>query len=74
MQGKLGWSLEWSLLLEEQQGLKKDWGVESTANWKQVHFPAFETRYFPFVPYLTSFCRGFLAKLVLQRKFQWLFL
>ena len=29
-------SLEWSLLLEEQQGLKEDWGVESTANWVQV--------------------------------------
>ena len=56
MQGKLGWSLEWSLLLEEQQGLKKDWGVESTENWEQVHLLAFETRYFPFVPYLTSVC------------------
>ena len=38
-------SLEWPLLLEGQQGLKKDWGVESTANWLQVHMPAFETRY-----------------------------
>ena len=31
-------SLEWSLLLEGQQGLKKDWGVESSTNWVQVHF------------------------------------
>ena len=49
-------SLEWSLLLEGQQGLKKDWGVESTANLVQVHLPAFETWYFPFVSFLTSFC------------------
>ena len=41
-------SLEWSLLLEGQQGLKKDWGVESTANWVQVHLPAFETWCFAF--------------------------
>ena len=47
-------SLEWPLLLEGQQGLKEDWGVESTANWLQVHMPAFETRYFPFMSFLTS--------------------
>ena len=35
-------SLEWSLLLEGQQSLKKDWGVEITANWVQVHTLAFE--------------------------------
>ena len=29
-------SLEWPLQLEGQQGLKEDWGVESTANWLQV--------------------------------------
>ena len=49
-------SLEWSLLLEGQQGLKKDWGVESTTNLVQVHLPSFETWYFPFVSFLTSFC------------------
>ena len=54
-------SLEWSLLLEGQQSLKKDWGVESTANWVQVHLPAFETWYFPFVSFSTSFCWRFLA-------------
>ena len=66
-------SLEWSLLLEGQEGLKKDWGVKSTENLVQVHLPAFETRYFPFVSFLT-FCRQFLAKLVLQTKVQELFL
>ena len=58
-------SLEWSLLLEGEQSLKKDWGVESAANWVQVHLLAFKTWYFPFVSFLTSFCRGFLATLVL---------
>ena len=66
-------SLEWSLLVEGQEGLKKDWGVKSTENLVQVHLPAFETRYFPFVSFLT-FCREFLAKLVLQTKVQELFL
>ena len=66
-------SLEWSLLMEGQHGLKKDWGVESTANWAQVHFPASETWYFPFVSFLTSFFRVFLATLVLQIKVQELF-
>ena len=61
-------SLEWSLLLEGQQGLKKDWEVESTANWVRVHFPAFETRYFPFMSLLTSFCRGFLCKVSVAGK------
>ena len=51
----------------------KDWGVESTANWVQVHFLAFETRYFSFVSFLTSFCKGSLAELVLQGKLQGLF-
>ena len=37
-------TLEWSLLLQGQQGLKKDWGVESTANWLQVHLSLFETQ------------------------------
>ena len=32
--------------------------------------PAFETWYFPFVSFLTSLCRGFLATLVLQTKVQ----
>ena len=49
-------SLECSLLLEGQQGLKKDWGVESTANWVQVHLPSFETSYFPFMSFFSSFC------------------
>ena len=48
-------SLEWSLLLEGQQGLKKDWGVKSTAQGIGT-FPAFETWYFPFVSFVTSFC------------------
>ena len=47
---------------------KTDWGVESTANWIQVHLPAFETWYFLFVSFLTSFSRGFRATLVLQTK------
>ena len=66
-------SLEWSLLLEGQLGLKKDWGVESTADWVQVHLPPLETSYFPFVSFLTSFFRGFLEKLVFQTKVQELF-
>ena len=62
-------SLIWNgLLLEGQQGLKNNWGVESTANWVQVHFPTFERRYFLFVSFLTSFYQGFLAKLLLQTK------
>ena len=65
-------SFEWSLLLKGQQGLKilKLKGVESTSKWVQVHLLAFKTWYFPFVSFLTTFCRGFLATLVLQIKVQ----
>ena len=73
-----GWreisSLEWPLLPKGQEALKKDWGVESTANWTHLHMAAFETRYFLTASFLTPFCRGFLAKLVLQTKVQRLLL
>ena len=52
------------MLLKGQQGLKKDWGFESAANWVHANLPAFETRYFPFM----SLCHSFLANLVLQTK------
>ena len=54
--------LKWTKFGMVSAAVGKDWGVESTANWVQVHLPAFETRYFYFCHSWHYFVQGFFQR------------